>query len=353
MAEDILGNNTEEAVVKFLDELDSKFNIGPKPISGVDFSGISIVDSLDCDAELAMSLFSRPTEFLYDEMDQVYINIHDPETNEAEKLYLFSDPKIPHFEDMCQQIILKLPEVTYDLECGGYASRQSEAAALYKVAVINKLQDCFYEREIKSILKDYDFSRMRDASGKFAFTELLQKIQEEADSISRVILMCCTSKLVSENVKKDTSYKGILKEADGERLRLLTEESASINFKYNKRYEGATTAREKIEIGEELAKEREAMLNQEYVTSDLIILFSIYELTQNAIPGRAKRRIRSAASEYVLDLQNKGILRDEISALEFKKKLIKRAQKQFLSRMKVIRYKLWSENKRENLIPKY
>lgn len=194
---------------------------------------------------------------------------------------------------------------------------------------------------------------MCSKTGEFAFTKLLQKMQEEADSISRVVLMCCTSKLIGENVKKDTSYKGILKEADAEKLKLLVEENSSINFKFNNKYKNASTAKEKIEIGEDLAKERKRMLNQDFVTPDIVLLFSVYELTRNAIPGRAMRKIRSAASEHVSNLIEEGKIKDEIAGNEFKKKLISRAQKQFFSRMKILRYKLWRDGKRDKLIPKF
>jgi hypothetical protein len=353
MVKDILGNVTEKSVVEFLEKLDKKGKIGPNPISGVEFSGSSIIDELDCDPSIAMNLFSQPTEFMYDEMDQVFVEVLNPNTNIIEKLYLFSDNKLPGFELMCEEIVNCLPEVTFDLECGGYASRQSEAASLYKIAVVNKLQEDQYSDEIDKILLEYDFSRMSSKYGVFEFTQLLQKVQEESDSISRIVLMCCTAKLVSERVKKDTSYKGILKEADAEKLKLLAEKDASINYKFNKLYEKASTAKEKIEIGELLAVERQEMLNQSFVTPEIVLLFSIYNLNQNAVPGRSKRKIRNSASEYVSELMTEGKIKDEISALEFKKKLISRAQKQFLSRMKTIRYKLWSDKKFDNILPKF
>lgn len=353
MVKDILGNVTEKSVIEFLEKLDKKTKIGPNPISGVEYSGSSIIDELDCDSSIAMKLFTQPTEFKYDEMDQVFVEVLNPETNITEKLYLYSDNKLPKFENMCEEVVNCLPDITFDLECGGYASRQSEASSLYKIAVVNKLQEDQYSDEIDKILLEYDFSRMCSKSGSFLFTQLLQKVQEESDSISRIVLMCCTAKLVSERIKKDTSYKGILKEADAEKLKFLAEKDAIINYKFNKLYEKATTAKEKIEIGELLAKERKELLNQDFVTSEVVLLFSIYNLNQNAVPGRAKRKIRNAASEYVSTLLSEGKIKDEINALEFKKKLISRAQKQFLSRMKTIRYKLWSDKKFDNLIPKF
>ena len=152
MVKDMSGNETESSVSKFLDDLDKKDNIGPKPISGVDYSGASIVELLDCDVEIAKKLFAQPSEFLYDESDQLYVNITDEVTGVNEKLYLFSDEKLPKFEEMCEEVVKKLPDVTYDLECGGYPTRQAEAGAIYKVAVINQLQESYYQGSIDNIL---------------------------------------------------------------------------------------------------------------------------------------------------------------------------------------------------------
>lgn len=353
MVKDILGNETENAILAFLERLDKTDKIGPSPISGVNFSGVPLVDTLNCDRQQAEALFSHPTEFMYDEQDQVFINVFNESTKIEERIYITSDRSAPEFENICDEIVKKLPDVTYDLGGQGYVSRQAELAAIYKVAIVNKLQDDQYLSEIKLILRNYDFERICDEHGEFAFTKLLERVQEEADSVSRVILMCCTSKLVADRIKKDTSYRGILKVQDAEKLAYLAESNATINYKYNKLYGTARTAKEKIELGERLAEERKALLESEIVTPDILLLFSIYDLNQNAIPGRAKRKIRNAAARYVEELTSKGLMKDENTASEFKKKLIKRAQKQFLSRMKIIRYKLWADNKRENLIPKF
>lgn len=355
--QELLGNKTEEAVQKFLDLLDENKELGPKPVSGVTFSANYIADVLECSDEVALELFSKPSPFMFDEYDQVYINVINEDTNEEEKLYLTSDTKDPSFTLLCEKIGSSLPEITYDIECGGYPSRQTEAASLYKIAVVNMLQEGQYEEEIRKILRGYDFTRWIGRDKRHAFTELLQKVQEEADTISRVVLMCSNRKLISDKIKKDTSYKGIIREEDAEKLRFLAEEDARINFSYNKKYETAGSIKEKILIGEQLAEERKKLLSSKMVTSDISILFSIYNLNQNAIPGRAKRIIRNAAGNYVLKLTEMNVITDPESASEFKKKLVLRAQKLFLSRMKQIRYVLWRERTPEMdlsiLLPKY
>lgn len=354
---DIVGNKTEEAVERFLDEIDADNSFGPLPMEGCSYSNNRISDVLGCDDYIARKLFSEPSPFMYNEKDEVYIEVFDEVSNETVQIIISSETSDPLFNQLCDNICSKLPDVPYDTECGGYTSRQKEASSLYKVAIINKLQEDQYRNEIDQILSNYDFERWRDSNGELAFTNLLQTVQEEADSISRIVLICTNRKLVADRIKKDTSYKGILEEKDAEILRILTEEDARINFEFNKKYERCENIKQKVLVGDELAKARLEMLSKSYVTPDIQVLFKIYNLNQNAIPGRAKRKIRNAAANYIIKLSEEKVFKDAESAAEFKKKLIQRAQKLYLRRMKEIRYKLWSERKPETdlneLIPKY
>lgn len=352
---DILGNNTEEAVLSFISKLDKDKRLGPHPIDNVSFGLSSIDEVLGCSSDIALKLFTEPSPFLYDEQDQIYIEVKNDDDDRIEKLYIISEKSNPSFDVMCERICESLPEITYDLECDGYPSRQCEAASLYKVMVINSLQENFYNKEINDLIDGYDFKNWICKNKNYGFTELLNKIQEEADTVSRIVIMCANNKLVADKIKKDTSYKGILKVEDAEQLRLLSEEDARINYRYNKMYERSSSIKEKILIGEQLAEERRIMLSK--CSSELNILFSIYNLNQNAVPGRAKRIIRNAASMYVNDLVSEGMIKNAESAAQFKKKLISRSQKLFLSRMKEIRYKLWRdrtpETNLDSLLPKY
>ena len=159
MVSDVIGNKTEEAVQEFLRQLDENPSLGTKPIGGYEFNKNRISTVLDCNDEIARRLFSEPTPFLYDEFDQVYLEIDNEVGSKKERLYLTSDKSDPSFDVVCENIGKQLPEVPYDIECGGYPSRQSEAASLYKVAVVNSLQEGQYDTEIKEALNGYDFSR--------------------------------------------------------------------------------------------------------------------------------------------------------------------------------------------------
>lgn len=355
--QDILGNNTEEKVNEFIKQLDANPLLGPKPISGIGFSINSISDVIGCTDEIARELFNRPSPFYYDEFDQVYVIVKDVETSEDIKIYICSDIQDPSYPISLDAIGKNLPELTYDIECGGYPSRQSEAVSLYKILIINSFQEGNYSSEIKQILANYDFNRWCTKDGNYEFVKLLQKIQEDADSVTKIILMCANNKLVADRIKKSTSYKGILQEEDAEKLRLLAEEDARINFSFNKKFGAAKSSKEKVFIGEDLANARREMLNAPYVTPELVVLFKIYDLNQNAVPGRAKRIIRNSASLYVSKLAEEKAFKDSSSASDFKKKIITRAQKLFLSRMKEIRYKLWASRTvdfdLDTLIPKY
>lgn len=348
-----LSNKAEEAISAFLDKLDNEVGIGPAPLSGYKFEDVTVDKMLDCDQQVALDLFRAPSEFKFDEQDQVYILVDNGEEGNpsSSRLYLDSDSRSAHYASMCNDVIDSLPPVSFDIECGGYPSRQSEAAAIYKVAVINSFHEKEYQKDIDLILSTYDFSRMSASDGGTAFTDLLKRVQEEADSITKVILTCCTTKLVAEGIKKDTSFKGWLKPDASEKLQLAAVKDSTINSKFNDKFKEASSAKEKILIGEEYARERQILFDS--LEPEIAILFSIYKMDMNMIPGRAKRKIRNAATVYIDDLIKEGILdndRDIVSI--FKKKLVRRAQKNFLSRMKIIRYKMWNDGIREDLIPK-
>lgn len=336
----ILNGNAEELCVKFIESLDKNPILGPKELNGVSFSKYNISDVIGCTDEIVEELFSRPSEFFFDDNDQIFVKVFDKELNEERIVYLSSDLSDPSFQVSCEAISQILPDIPYDLECGGFASRQSEAASLYKLCILNSLQEGCYSLAIKKILAGYDFSRWTAGDNQYAFTNLLERVKEDADPISRVVLSLLNKKLIADRVKKDTSYKGILKEEDAEKLRLLSVEAARLNFEYNKKYEGSSSNKEKILIGEQFANARTKMLSN--CSDDIIILFKIFDLNQNAIPARAKRIIRNSASEFINDLVLSKILKDEESSAEFKKKLVQRAQRLYLSRMKEIRYKLWN-----------
>lgn len=340
-------------ISSFIDNLDKDVKVGPSPLSGYSFEDVKVENMLDCSHEVAMKLFTEPSVFQFDEQDQVYIDVEDESSDSGfTRLYIDSDAKSAKYSAMCTTIAEALPKITFDIECGGYPSRQIEAASLYKVCVVNALCEGQYEKQINKILKTYDFGRMSSSNGETPFTNLLKEMQEESDSITKVILMCCTTKLVAASIKKDTSYKGWLREDDSERLRLAAEKDATINFEYNERFKRALSVKDKILIGESYAEEREKLVSS--FDSDLSILFAIYKLDMNAIPGRAKRKIRNAANAYVEELIENGEIEKDVDVIgDFKKKLIRRAQKLFLSRMKIIRYKMWNDGIREDLLPKY
>jgi hypothetical protein len=353
----ILGSGTEEEAKKFILKLDQDKNLGPKPIEGFSYSTNDISDVIGCSDEIALELFRKPTPFLTDENGEVYVIYVDPNSGEEVELYLTSDKSDPSYDLAVKEIGLQLPELTFDIECGGYPSRQTEAASFYKVCVISAVQEGQYKEEISNILSKYDFERWCSNTGEYEFTRLLQTVQEEADSISKIILMCSNIKLLADRVKKDTSYKDILQAEDAEKLRILTERDALINIDFNKRYGSALNIKEKILIGEQLADERAKLLSQSFVSDDIKILFKIFNLNQNCIPGRAKRLIRNSASTYLAELNESKAFKDEESSNIFKKKLIQRAQKLYLSRMKEIRYKCWSARTPDmdlnSLLPKY
>jgi hypothetical protein len=82
--------------------------------------------------------------FKYDENDQVFIECPYTVEREVKAISIVSDVSNAVFSIICDEIAKVLPGVRYDLECGGYTLRQCEAASLYKIYVVNRLQEGQY-----------------------------------------------------------------------------------------------------------------------------------------------------------------------------------------------------------------
>lgn len=346
---EFLGNATEKTIDEFLIKLDDELKIGPESIQGHSFDAGKISDIIKCSDEIAYKLFSEPVPFYFDELDQVYIL--DDEDN---KYYLDSDDTSPSFTEMCDLIVKRLPDLPFDLECSGYASRQAESANLFKCLVINNIVEKYYDKDIKDILDGYDYSKMTDSKGTYAFTNLIQKIQEESGPIEKVILMCLTTKCVLSNLKKDMSYEEYLDQVTSDQLRVILRKEATLNYSFDKKFNEAETPKEKFEIGELLKIKRDELLKDASSNDVLLLAFRIQSLNLNSVPGRKMRLIRLEAGKFVESLIEKNIFLDIEGATDFRKKLIKRSARLYLVRMKQIRFKLLMAGERDAsvLIPK-
>lgn len=346
---DFLGNMTEDSIKKFIEKLDEMQDFGPSPVKDVFYDSGRVSELLSCSEEIALKLFTEPVDFHFDDCDQVYLIGAD-----GNRYYLDSDDSSPNFTKTCDLIVNSIPEVPFDLECDGYLSRQKEASCLYKALVFNRIVEGYYDSEIRHFLSGYDYENMTSSAGEYVFTGLCQKMQEESGPIEKVILSCLTQKCVLSNLKKDTSYEEYLDSDIAERLRVILRKEANINYSYDIKFNEANSQGQKFLIGEQLVQARRDLVEEAKKDEVLFLAFKIYKLNLNSVPGRKMRQIRSEANKFIRDLNDKGLLQDAEATKEFRKKLIKRAAKLYLLRMKQIRYKLISAGERDTeiLIPK-
>lgn len=346
---EFLGNRTEETVDAFLKQLDELSGFNPEPILGVNYDVGRVKDILECSEEFALELFSKPVPFKYDEFDQVYV-----EDLEGNRFYLDSDENSPEFIATCDLVTDSLPDVPFDLDCGGRPSKQKETISLYKAIVFNSSVEGFYTDEIKSILNNYDYEIMTDSKGNYAFTNLVQRMQEEATPIEKVILMCLSTKCSVSKLKKDVSYRNYLKEEDSEQLKIILEKEANLNATFDKFYNKAESPKEKFSLGEKLAQERKKLYEEANKSVVLSLAYQVHKLEISCVPGRKMRKIRYEAESFLRDLVSRGVMTDSDSIELFKKKLISRAARLYLLRMKQVRFKLIAQGERnpDVLIPK-
>jgi hypothetical protein len=201
---DFLGNASEDTVIKFLNKLDSEVDIGPKEFKGFSYDPLKLEDTIKCSSELARALMEKPTEFLYDENEQIYLLGFD-----NERIYLDSDDTSSNFHAQCETVVSKLPELPFDLDSHETVSAQVETANLYKCCVMNSICCDAFKDDIDRILDGYDFSRMKDKTNEPAFTRLIVDIQENSTPIEKVLLMCLTTKCVSSKFKKKFLLRGL------------------------------------------------------------------------------------------------------------------------------------------------
>jgi hypothetical protein len=361
----LLGNKTEDEVNKFLDNLDNVVKIGPESLKGVAYDKTFTQLLVGCSSEEVDELFAMPKIFEFDEEDQVYLNFDvlveefDGNNNVIQKVvvkryYIDNNVDVADYEELCEKIVEHLPEITFDTHFDGVKSKQSEAAALYKVMVVNNLCENDYVNEIKVLLENYDYINMRDSTGELGFMLLLKKIQEEAGRITKTVLMCSSQKLLKNSLKKrDTSFEMYLLPEHIEWLRRVSERSSELCITFNERFKSCKNPLEKATVGDQLEKQQQALLEEFADDEAKTLLFKIFNLNLNCVPERKTRQIRAQASTFVSELMDEGVIIEYDEILMFKKKLIKRAQRLYLSRMKVQRYKLWSEGKFKDLLPKY
>lgn len=74
---DYLVFHTKEKIIKFMKELDSDKSLGLKENGEHTFKTTSIESITECSFEVVMKLIEESVSFLYDDMDQIYINVPD------------------------------------------------------------------------------------------------------------------------------------------------------------------------------------------------------------------------------------------------------------------------------------
>jgi hypothetical protein len=120
------------------------------------------------------------------------------------------DPKNGNRKDIAEQesvLINNLPIIPWDTYCAGVKRKQQETCAAYKIVIVNSALGGLYKENIKNLLLDYNFNNLRsNSSNGETFSSLLKTLEQDAGSVTKFLLACCTILLTS---KKNIGRKNI------------------------------------------------------------------------------------------------------------------------------------------------
>ena len=161
-------------------------------------NSINDIDNMPMSEDVMREIINAPSELTLNDRGELVCS-----TKEG---IIVLDPAVNKIDD----VIERIPECPFDIECGGRRSMQQEAVAIYKVILVNSLTKGMFGDDIKNIVEEYNFELLKDSKGGMPFFSLLQSIIEDKNSAIEFILTAANIKLTESKEKKDVSYTGIV-----------------------------------------------------------------------------------------------------------------------------------------------
>lgn len=301
--------------------------------------------------ELLSKLLNEPSSFKINNDGELTVTIDDE--------VVILDPKRQSASDISDQetkIVSNLPEIPWDIYCQGLKRKQQETVAAYKVIVVNSALGEIYKARIDDIQANYDYATLRSTkTDGETYSSLLKIVEQDAGSVTKFLLSCCSIKISSKKQRGEKTYIGTLPEADVTWLIRVSETIGDIEAKTSKLLERESSRLERLKLIEKKDSQVRVLLeNEVYGDARRDVIFKISRLTSDDLPARRKILIKEATRvDLGVLLANKTIVDEDIYS-KLLKKISRRAIRQAVRNMQKEKYELLMNPFKDssNLLPK-
>jgi len=187
-----------ETLKKFKKSADDKI-VADLKANGVLLEDLGLNDGLEISEDLIKNFMEKPVDFFINNAGELNIKV------DGEEIILDSKVKIKvKIAENESTLTAGFPEMPWDINCGGFKRKHKEVSVAYKVIILNYVLNNEYKEDINSILETYDFESLRSKEANDnAFFNLLKIIEQNAVSVTKFILSCCSiffnNKLFTKN----------------------------------------------------------------------------------------------------------------------------------------------------------
>lgn len=300
---------------------------------------VEMDEDLDITTEKVSNLMKEPKFLFVDENDELYW-----ENSEGEHVLI--DPRTEDkklFQTFMDDVFRILPNVPFELYCGGVKRKQQETAAAYVVSVVNTFLNDTYREDIDEVVKFYDFTTRKSnkRDGK-VFSDVLRIIQQDATPIVKFIITCCYNKLSESKEKNDAVHIGIVSQKDQESLERMNKTISAWEYECNKKVRDTLKRKDRLELIDSKDERIKNYFKTEGKRHE--ILYKISKLNSTNLSPEYAPKIKQAARKEANHLLENGILTDS----DYYSKFVRRQSQKAIRRL-VIAMKKKAFNKFVNV----
>jgi hypothetical protein len=285
--------------------------------------------------DLLIKLMDQPVDYIIKDNGELSVTV------DSEEFIL--DPKRENAKDIASQekkLINSLPEFNVDLYFNGMKRKQQEATAAYKLIAVSAALGGHYDEGITGIMKDYDYENLRPLeTGGITFNEYLKIVEQDANSVIKFLLACCSIMFVSKKQTTEKPFIGILADEDAEWLRKIDETITLRESDVSKLLEIEPSRFERLRLINEKNKFIDKYIKEETI-NDLRkdVLFKIMRLTSDSLPSLDKIKVKEAVRYELGILMNEKKILDGDTYDKLFKKISRRAIRQAVRTMQKAKY---------------
>lgn len=274
-----------------------------------------------------------------------------------DKEEVFIDPRIEDGKIMSEyvgDVISLLPDIPFDLQCGGVKRKQQEVCAAYTVCIVNVFLEELYNDDINAVRTNYDWENLKSKNvDGTTFLDVLKLIQEDATPIVKFIITCCYTVLSESKEKNEALYIGIVSQKDQEVLDYVIDSVKSIEYKCNKKVQLLENKLDRLQAIKQKDDDVKKILVDKGKKYE--VLYRIHKLNSTNLSPKDVATIKQEARKEAKELLSSGILRDNDYYKKYVTRQSQKAIRLLVSSIKKDKFKQFSEVKDNNydkLIPK-